>query len=94
MHQSLDGAHGVVADRVVALGRVADELAGVGHELARDRIGWIARPDERGERRREADRVALGDGLELGKPFGRRKACVDQLFRGGEALIGDEGSLS
>ena len=88
MHQAPDGAHGVVADRVVALRRIPDELAGVGNELARDRIGWIAWPDERGERRRQADRVALGDGLKLGKPFGRRKARVDQLFRSCEALVG------
>ena len=65
MHQPLDGAHGVVADRIVALGGIANELARVGHELARDRVARILGPDEGGERRRKADRVALGDGLEL-----------------------------
>ena len=86
MHQSLDGAHGVVADRVVALGRIADELAGVGDELARDRVGGVAGLNKRRERRRKADRVALGDRLELVKPFRRRKPCFDQGSGGGQAL--------
>ena len=70
MHQPLDGAHGVVADRIVALGGIADELTRVGHELARDRVARVFGPDEGGERRRKADRIALGDRLELWKPFG------------------------
>ena len=65
MHQSLHRAHGVVADRVVALGRIADKLAGVWDELTRDRVGGVAGLHQRGERRRKADRVALGDRLEL-----------------------------
>ena len=42
MHQPLDRAHGVVADRIVALGGIADELTRVGHELTRDRVGRVA----------------------------------------------------
>ena len=86
MHQSLHGAHGVVADRVVALGRIADELAGVGDELARDRVGGVAGLNKRRERRRKADRVALGDRLQFGEPFRRGEACFDQRSGGGQAL--------
>ena len=42
MHQPLDRAHGVVADRIVALRGIADELTRVGHELTRDRVAGIA----------------------------------------------------
>ena len=51
MHQPLDRAHGVVADRIVALGGIADELSRVGHELTRDRVGGVFGPDEGGQRR-------------------------------------------
>ena len=74
MHQSLHGAHGVVADRVVALGRIADKLAGVGDELARDRVGRVAGLNKRRERRRNADCVALGDRLQFGEAVAAQRA--------------------
>src|SRR5580658_1267291 len=59
MHQPLDGALGVVADRIVALGGIANQLARVRHELTRDRVARVFGPDEGGERRRKSDRIAV-----------------------------------
>jgi len=86
MHQARNWAHRVVADRVVALGRIADELSGVWHELARDRVGGIAGPDERGKRRRDGDRIAPGDRLELLEPFRRGEPRFDEGSGGGQTL--------
>ena len=86
MHQSLHGAHGVVADRVVALGRIADKLAGVGDELTRDRIGEVARPNKGRERRRNADCVAVGDCFQFGEAAGLSEPGFDQGLRGCQAL--------
>src|SRR5271168_2016827 len=82
----MNRAHRVVADRVVALGGVADKLAGVGHELAGDRVGGIAGPDERGKRRRDGDRIAPGDRLELLEPFRRGEPRRDQGPGGGQTV--------
>ena len=86
MHQAMNWAHRVVADRVVALGGIADQLPGVGHELARDRVGGIAGLDERGKRRRDGDRIAPGDGLELREPFRRGEPRFDQGSGGGQTV--------
>ena len=80
MHQALDRAFCVVADRIVGLRRIADELAAVGDELARDRIVRIAGVDEASQRRRQADRVARGDRLELAEPRRIGEARRDELF--------------
>ena len=97
MHQPLDRAHGVVADRIVALGGIADELTGVRHELTRDRVARVFRPDEGGQRRRKADCVALGDGLEAGKPFGRDQPRFDEILGSAQPSrrsLGDHGRSS
>ena len=86
MHQPMNRAHRVVADRVVALGGVADELARVGHELPRDRVGGIAGLNQRGQRRRDGDRIAPGDGLKLRESFRAGEPRIDQGSGGGEAL--------
>ena len=85
MHQPLDRAFGVVADRVVDFGRIAKKLAPLGHELARDRVGRVAFRDEAGERRGQADRVALRDRLEFGEPRRIGEAGLDQCIGRGQA---------
>ena len=80
MDEALDRAFHVVADRVVRLGRVAQELAPVGHELAGDRVGRLPFVDEACQRRSEADRIPVGDRLELGQPLRRDEAGFDELF--------------
>ncbi len=89
MHQPLDRAHGVVADRIVALGGIADELTCVGHELARDRVARVFGPDEGGERRRKADRIAAGDRLELLKSFRAGQPRFDEILGAGQAAVQD-----
>jgi len=86
--EALDWTLRVVADRVVRLGRVTDELARVGNELAGDRVVLILRPDEFGQRRGEADGVALRHGLKLGEPLRRGEPGFDEVGRSGEALGG------
>ena len=78
MDEPLDRAPGVVADRVVDLGRIARKLPRVGRELARNRVVRIVAVDQAGERRREADGVAAGDRLEVLQPLGRGEAGLDQ----------------
>jgi hypothetical protein len=85
MHQSLDWAPGVVADRIVALGRIADELARVRHELKRDRVARVFQPDEGGKRRRNADRIALGNRTELWKQFRASQPRLDEILSAGQA---------
>ena len=88
MHQSPTGlmASSPIGSSLSAGSRMSSRASGTNWRA----IGSAGSPgrDERGERRRQADRVALGHGLKLGKPFGRRKARVDQLFRSCEALVG------
>ena len=57
------GAMGRVADRVGALLRADVEFGRAGHELAGDGIVGIVRIDERGNSRRDRDRIAGRDGL-------------------------------
>ena len=80
MHEPVDRTLGVVANRVVALGGIADELTRIGHELTRNRIGGIFGLDELGQRRGEPDRVAPGDGFELSKPLRRGKSRLHESF--------------
>ena len=58
VHDALDRAVRVVADRVMAFLRLHVQLARIGHELPRDRIVRIGRIDQVGERRRDGDGVA------------------------------------
>ena len=81
----MTGLLGVVADRIVGLGRMAIEFAPVGQELAPDRIGRIAGPNQRRQRRRQADGVAPGDRLELVEPLRRGKAGLDEVVERGQA---------
>ena len=81
MDEPLDRTLGVVADRVVDLGRVAPKLADVGDELARDRVPGVVAVDQADEGGREADGVALGDGLEVREPPGRGEAGFDEGVR-------------
>ena len=85
MDQPVDGAHGVVADRIVALGGIADELARVRHKLTRDRVGRVFGPDEVGERGRKADRIVVGYRLELWKPFRPSQPRFDEILGAGQA---------
>ena len=85
MHQPLDGAHGVVADRIVALGGIAGQLSRVGHELMRDRVAAVFGLDEGGERRRKADSIAVGDRLELCKSFRASQPHLDEIRGAGQA---------
>src|ERR1700679_3851001 len=85
MHQPVDGATGVVADRIVALGGIADELARVRHKLTRDRVARVFRSDEGGERRRKADRIALADRPELWKPLPAAQPRFDEILGAGQA---------
>ncbi len=66
MHDPFDRAVGIIADRVGALRRMPRELRGVGNELARDRVVWIASVDQRGDRGRDRNGVARRDRLERG----------------------------
>ncbi len=83
--EPLDRTLRVVADRIVALGRIALKLAPVGDELARDRVAWVVRVDQPEQRRRQADGVARGDRLEFGEPLGRGEAGAEQRLRGRQA---------
>ncbi len=65
---------------------IADKLAGVGDELARDRVGGVAGPNKRRERRRNADCVAVGDCLQFGEAARLSEPGFDQGLRGGQAL--------
>src|SRR5271156_3412741 len=85
MHQPLDRAHGVVANWIVALGGIADELTRIGHELTRDRVGGIVWPDELGQRRGKGNGVTPGDRLELLKPFGPGQPGFDKILGAGQA---------
>ncbi len=89
MNQPFDRAHGVVANRIVALGRIADELTRIGHELTRDRVGGIVWPDELGERRGKADRVAPGHGRKLLKPFGIDQPRLNEILGTGQAAVSE-----
>jgi hypothetical protein len=85
MHKPPDRAPGIVADRIVAFGGIADEFTRIRHELAGDRVRRILELDEVGQRRREADRITFGDGLELPKPLRRGQSRFDKIFRAGQA---------
>jgi hypothetical protein len=82
MHKPLDRAPGIVADRIVAFSRIADELTRVRYELTRDWVGGIAGLDEVGQRRREPNRIALGDGLELRKSFPPGQSRFNEIVGG------------
>jgi hypothetical protein len=82
---------------IVALGGIADEFTRVGYELTRDRVARVFRPDEGGQRWRQADCVKLGDSLELGKPLWRDQPRFDEILRIGQPLrrsLGDHGRSS
>ena len=81
----MTGLLGIVADRVVVLGWIAHELTRVRHELKRDWIGGIVGLDEVGQRRRKPNRIALGDGNELRKPFRLRQSRFNEIVGGGQA---------
>ena len=87
MHHPLDRAHGVVANRIVALGGIPNELTRVGHDLSRDRVARVLGANERGQRRCKADRVALGHGLEFRKPLRLSQPRFDEILGGGQAAV-------
>ena len=65
---------------------VVVELGDVGHELARDRIVRIGAVDQRGNLRRDRDRIARGDAREVGELLRRREAGRDQFrWEGGSS---------
>ena len=78
MHEAAHRALQVVADGIVEFVGAAVELADVGQELARDRVGGVGGIDQCGQRGRQRDRVAERDGLELVGPFGRGEAGADE----------------
>src|ERR1700733_6659769 len=85
MNQPPDWAHDVITDRIVALGGIADKLARVRNEMKRDRGARVFQLDEGGKRRRKADRITLGDRLELRKPFRADQPRFDEILGAGEA---------
>ena len=65
----------LVADRVGQLLGAVLRLAGIGHDLARDRIVRIAAVDEPGHGRRDGDGVTRCNGLQGVHVGGRYEAC-------------------
>jgi hypothetical protein len=57
------------------------EFARIRDELPRDRIGRIGWIDERRQRRRNRDGVALNDAFDHARPFGGDKARSDEVGR-------------
>ena len=88
VHDALDRAVGVVADRIGALLRPRVELGRVRHELARDRIVRIGRIDELDDLRGERQRIAGGDPFELGPAVRRGEPGCDQVVGAAERLAG------
>ena len=65
VHDAWYGALQVVADRIGVLGRVAFELARIGDELQRDRVGRVGPVDQLRHGRRHRDGVARSDHRDL-----------------------------
>ena len=79
MHQAFDRAFEVVADGIGDLVRAPVELPRVGDELPGDRIGGVARIDQRRQRRRNRHGVTLADGLERAPALLADKARADEI---------------
>ena len=77
----------IVAGRIDALALVEIEFRAVGHELSRNRIIPVARIDRFGDRRRDGDRVARGNALELGEFLRRREPGRDEIGGGTENIF-------
>ena len=84
VNDPLDRAERRIADRVFALLRARKQFGQIGDELARDRVARIRAIDQPGDRRRNADGVALRDRLDLGPPRRRRKTRVDEVGGGAQ----------
>ncbi len=79
VHHAGDGREALVADGIGQLfGRLL-QLAHIGHELPRDRVGGVASVDQRQHVGRDGHRVALGDALQRRRLASRRQARVGQL---------------
>ena len=89
MHDALDRAMGVVADRVGAFLRLHIEFGRIGHELARDRIVRVGVVDQVRNRRRNGDGILGGDLLQRraffrrGQPGSFKLGKMAQGFRCG-----------
>ena len=71
MHDALDRAVGVVADRVGHLLGPAVELGPIGNELACDRVARIGGIDQLGDVGGQRQRIARGDRFDLGAALAR-----------------------
>jgi hypothetical protein len=74
MHQSLHRALEIVADRIGGLGRIDEEFARIGDELARDRVVRVVAFDQPGEGGGEGGGVARGDGRKRVRALARNEA--------------------
>ena len=66
MHDAVDRAVRVIADRVGALLGLHDKLGRIGHELSGDRIGGIGAVDQFAHRRSDGDGVLRRDFFQRG----------------------------
>ncbi len=79
MNDAFERTEGIIADRIAALLRLANELARIGHELPRDRIVRIAAFDQVGHCRRDGDGIARGDLGELSEALTRHERALAKL---------------
>jgi hypothetical protein len=71
----------MIADRIGVLAGLARELRRCRNELSRDRIVRVVDIDQGGDVRRDRNRVACRDLLQVGEIGGAREAVSDQLRR-------------
>ena len=87
VHDALDRAVRIVADRVGHLLGPASSSAAIGHELARDRIARIGGIDELGDVGGQRQRIARGDRFELGAALARDAARPRSDHRGVRSVL-------
>ena len=86
MHNALDRAVGVVADRIGAFPLPAFKLTDIRHELAGDRIVRIGAIDQVGDGRRDGDGVSRCDLLQRAEPLAADKPRVGEVARAAQGL--------
>jgi len=79
VHDALDRAMGLVADRIAALLRLDVEFARIGNELPGDRVMRIRWIDQASDRRRDGDGIARRHLIERGQPLARHKRGIGQV---------------
>ena len=73
MHDAVHRRMRVIADRIGALARLRGQFLGARDELPRDRIVGIVGIDQRGDVRRDRDRIARRDPLQIGQLLRRAR---------------------